>query len=148
MFLIPYVLHRTSHEKAQFQMWIVWVFLSEGGTHVWQTDEESPTQDFVLSEYFEPNGMFGQVKLFTESVCLYEIDPARTQFSDFYMWQDFLQKQQPIPKTCDVWRPFFWIGTKEFGTQDEWQWQAEAENLVLPNYGPVSQLWETLRQAI
>ena len=146
MLLLPYVLHKVSHEKAQFQMWILWVFLTNGGTHVWETDEETPDQEFVVSEYLEPNGFLGTVKLFTKNVCLYEIDPAKTNFSDFYLWNDFLRKNEEIPAGCDIWRPFFWIGTRELGRKDEWQWDNEAADLVLPNFGSVSMLWQTIHQ--
>ena len=146
MYLVPYVLHKVSHEKAQFQMWILWVFLSHGGTHVWETDEENPDQDFVVSEYLEPNGFFGEMKSFENNICLFEIDPAKTHFSDFYLWNEFLRKNQEIPGGCDIWRPFFWIGTRDYGSQDEWQWETEAAELVLPNFGPVSTLWNAVRE--
>lgn len=148
MHLIPYFLHRASAEKSQFQMWILWVFLPQGGTHVWQTDEESPSQEFVVQEYLEPNGFLGKVKSFDSNLCLYEIDPLKTKFSDFFLWTEFLKANKEIPPTCDIWRPFFWIGTRELGAQDEWCWKEETESLMLSSFGSVSTLWDTIRQAV
>ena len=148
MYLLPYTLQKMSHEKAEFSMWIAWVFLTEGGTHVWQTqDDESPSQSSVESEYFEANGFYGRTTLFDtdRGICLFEIDTVKTKFADFYMWTDFLQKQQAVPQGCDIWRPFFWVGSRELGANDEWNWYSEAAELQLGPFGTAADLWQVLR---
>jgi hypothetical protein len=147
MYLLPYTLQKVSHEKAEFSMWIVWVFLTNGGTEVWKTDEEESNQTTVESEYFEANGVHGQTTLFDtdQGICLFEIDTTRTHFADFYMWTDFLQKNQTVPPGCDIWRPFFWVGSHELGVKDEWNWQSETSDLSLGSFGTATDLWQVLR---
>lgn len=148
MYLLPYTLQKISHEKAEFSMWVVWIFLSEAGTQIWKAEEaEVPDQATIESEYFEANGFYGRTTLFNteQGICAFEVDTLKTKFADFYMWTDFLQKQQPIPQGCDIWRPFFWVGSREFGTQDEWNWQSETSEISLGSFGTAADLWQVLR---
>ncbi len=150
MFLIPYYLEQISHPKAEFSMTIAWVFLTEGGTHLWcSDDQEEVNQEFLEQEYFQANGFVGHTTLFdTErGLCCFQVDPAKTKFADFYMWTDFLQKQEDIPQDCDIWRPFFWIGSRELGSKDEWDWLSETEEQPLGSFGTAKDLWQVLRIA-
>ena len=128
-------------------MWIAWVFLIDAGTQVWKTDEDIPELSAIETDYMEANGFYGRVTLFDteKGVCCFEIDPARTKFADFYMWTDFLSQQKEIPKGCDIWRPFFWIGSRELGTQDEWDWDCETCEVGLGPFGTAHDIWQVLR---
>jgi hypothetical protein len=132
MYLIPYIHESKFEEHSEFKTQILWLFLAERGTKVWQTDEEGEiTQSFVINEYFTPNDIFGTIRHFTNDICLFEVDCMKTKIEDFWMWLDEKAKEDDI-----LWRPFFNIHGK-----DNYAWEEQAEKHMLGSFGSVQQIW-------
>jgi hypothetical protein len=140
MFILPYFLQKSKMSTTGFEFSVAWVFTIDGGASVWQTDEETLSEESILEDYLEPNGFVGVSKGVVENCFVYEVDPEKTNLSDFYMWTDFLGKCQTPPTTCDVWRPFAWVG----GNDDAWGWEGQASELSLGKFGSMAKMWRVL----
>jgi hypothetical protein len=145
MFLIPYRLQPSQSSETNFTLSTLWVFTTKGGTSLWETDEDTCTEEEILKEYLHANGFKGRGHGVKGGCYLFEVDPCQTPLSDFYSWTDFLQMNKPIPKDCDVWRPFVWVDTEALGTTNEWGWNTESEKETLGAFGTVRTLWELIR---
>jgi hypothetical protein len=124
MYILPYILGEQKSSQSEFSIQTLWLFLGKKGTCLWETDEQTPvTQAFVQEEYLTANGFVGRMRLFTNTLCLFEVDPNKTPIHDFYMWLDTGAKEDDT-----VWRPFFNIqGTKK--EQYGWEEQAKEHRL-------------------
>lgn len=144
MFILPYIRQPSKSSTTDFSLTVAWVFTIQGGTGIWETDEEILADDRCIQEYLEPNGFYGVSKGIVDNCLVYEVDPSRTKLSDFYMWSDFLGKGQAPPEGCDVWRPFFWVGDTDIGEEDGWGWLSQTSELSLGKFGAVSKIWKLL----
>jgi hypothetical protein len=144
MFILPYYYQKPKISTTGFTFSTVWIFTADGGTSLWQTDEETLTEQSILEEYLEPNGFVGQSKGIFENCLIFEIDPKQTNLSDFYTWTDFLGKGQVPPQSCDVWRPFHWVSDSQ--EDDSWGWTSQAEQLSLGKFGSLAKIWKLLQK--
>jgi len=140
MFIVPYILNPSRKSTTDFTLDVVWIFTTNGGTGIWETDEESSEEE-IIQTYLLENGFHGTSRGVKEGCLFYEVDPSRTNLSDFYMWTDFLGKGHMPPLGCDVWRPFFWVGSGTVGKEDEWGWSQQAADLTLGRFGSIQKVW-------
>ena len=141
MFIVPYYIEKPLKSKL-FTTWKAWVFLGNGGTQVWTSEEgeSSKHQKEVINNYLAPNGFAGKTRYDKKANCLYmEITPT-TDFSDLYTWSEMLKEAKDIPKEF-ILRPFVWIGDSP-GTSDEWGWREQCEKVCLGAYGSIATLWD------
>jgi hypothetical protein len=145
MYIVPFIKTNsgnTSTDKKMFPFQMVWVFLTDGGNGVWQTEEKEPTVEQVVQEYLLENGFHGTPYYSSKMDTLfYEVDPGLTQMKQFYMWNDFLSKGASIPEDIEIWRPFFFLGNT-MEKKDEWGWKEFCGKLSLGTFGTATQLWE------
>jgi hypothetical protein len=144
MFILPYILQGPQKSSTESSLTVAWIFTLHGGNGIWETDEELLSEEYIVQEYLEPNGFYGQSKGILENCLVYEVDPSRTKLSDFYMWSDFLGKGQAPPEGCDVWRPFFWVGNSQLGEEDSWGWETQARELSLGKFGTADKIWKLI----
>ena len=141
MFIVPYYIEKPIKSKL-FTTWKAWVFLGNGGTEVWMSEdgESSKHQKEVINNYLAPNGFAGKTRYDKKANCMYmEITPT-TDFSDLYTWAEMLKEAKDIPKEF-ILRPFVWIGDSP-GTADEWGWREQCEKVCLGAYGSIATLWD------
>lgn len=103
-----------------------WIFLIEGGSKLWKTDEERLSNKEILEQYLAPNGFHGRVTDVKGGVLYYEVDPQVMNMKDFYTWTDFLSVGKVPSTDMDIWRPFLWVGETP-GKEDEYVWRAEVK---------------------
>lgn len=153
MWIVPYILSKSS-PTTKFPLTSAWIFLTDGGTAVWQTEsieseetEQKECADTVYKEYCVENGLLG-TPFYSERLdtLFIKIDTTQTKLSDFYLWSDFLQKSQTPPADSQVWRPFFWLGPST-APADSFGWRVCADKTVLGSFGPVTQLWDIFLSA-
>lgn len=155
MYILPYCILKPHIRFTSGKHTVVWCFLTEGGTALWKTDEDTLSQEVVLQEYLTPNGFVGQARGIQNSVLLFEVDPKKTSFQDFYVWTEYLAKGQEPPADGDVWRPFHWLESTESDStrtvleEDEWKWADQASQMRLKGWaqGTLDTLWKVLRDA-
>ncbi len=113
------------------KMYTAWIFLTEGGTKLWKTDEDNLTNKEILEQYLTPNGFHGRVKCAKGDVLYYEVNPDAMNMNDFYSWTEFLASGRTPSTDIDIWRPFFWLGEKPGlpGQDDEFLWRAEMKSV-------------------
>lgn len=136
MFIIPYLSIHPTNLTAEPPAEVVWVFLSNGGKAVWETDalSEKPDSSEIVATYLTPNGIHGKVTKFTPDYLLYEVDRTTTNLKNFYSWYDTNHGD-------DVWRPFTWIGSAD----DEWKWAEATRRISLGKFGTVETLFAALK---
>ena len=130
------------------KMFTAWIFLTEGGTKLWKTDEDCLSNKEILEQYLTPNGFHGRVKCVQScakahdctsagtckcpaakgDVLYYEVNPDAMNMNDFYSWTEFLASGRTPSADIDIWRPFFWLGEKP-GQDDEFLWRAEMKSV-------------------
>ncbi len=172
MYLLPYKLEKISLNPP---VWRVWVFMTAGGKQLWEVDPEDSEKspETLVQEYCIENGFVGSlqchstgghccqepqslrpegalktsaldgsVKKATPDTIVFEVETLGTSF---YTFIDFLEKNQSAPESCEVWRPFFWIGEKP-GEQDEYEWYPACQKVSLGKFGTLDKLWLVLRE--
>ena len=145
MYIIPYFLTE-SKKGSHFYIKTAWVFLKNGGMTVWETDEATCTEKFILENYLTPNGFFGKITKRTKTSVFFQIDTTKTILNDFYSWSDFLKKEAEIPNTADMFRPFFWVDSED-NKDDDWGWHEECKDVSFGKFGTLADLWEGLRSS-
>jgi hypothetical protein len=145
MFIVPFFAKDSVKSSAGFSIETVWVFLTEGGTSVWETEEKSCSNKFIIDNYLTPNGLFGKVWKTTTNTLFFEINLNLTKIEDFYSWTDFLKTESPIPEQTELFRPFIWVGGG--GKDDDWGWIEECQGVSLGKFGNLANLWEGLRSS-
>jgi hypothetical protein len=138
MFLLPFYTTK-SEVKDLFQFHTAWIFMLQGGSQIWETEEANLTFDEIDRLYFKPNGLSGKLFSIHENIVLYEIDQTQTKLSDFYVWNEFLSKEEPISQTKDIWRPFFYLDTVD---TDNWDWKQQTETIIFPKFGSIQKFWK------
>lgn len=165
MFICPYYLkanHQTDSSNATVKIWTAWIFLAEGGTKLWKTDEETLSNKEIIEQYLAPNGFHGRVTCVTPGtgvpgvasalpsekqaavrggVLYYEVNPSAMNMSDFYTWTEFLATGSAPAAGVDIWRPFLWLGD-EPGVDDEYLWRAEMKSVG--KLGFLDEFWEVV----
>jgi hypothetical protein len=145
MYILPYVAPKQVATRFDTgKQWTLWCFLTEGGTALWKTDEDSISESEILTDYLTPNGFVGTSRGVIQNTLFFEVDPSKTSFCDFYIWTEFLAKGQEPPAEGDVWRPFQWVGSEVLGQDDAWKWKAASEQLKLKGWGTLDSLWYVL----
>lgn len=137
MKLLPFFL--TEKTKHTFHMQTLSLFLAFAGKSVWVTDEPGIlSQKTILEDYCEPNGFFVKKITIQKDIAFLEIDPLKTNLSDFYTWEEALRK----PTKPECWRHFYFLQDKE--GSDWWSPKGliEAE---IQGYGNVEELFRHLR---
>ena len=132
MLIVPYK-YKTQEAEPKL-LSTLWLFLTNG--LVWETDEETCSEEFIIENYLTPNGLFGKGKI-VNGTLYFELDD-RTNMNNFYTWTEFLEKEAEIPK-MDLFRPFIWLG-ESIGVRDEWGWYEECEKVSLGKIGLI-QIW-------
>ncbi len=138
MFLVPYYLERTQ-SHSEFKLTTLWLFLMKNGTTIWETDEKKPTRDFVINEYFIPNGLYGKVKCIKDNTLYFEVDITKTKVQNFYNWID----EEVNSESLEVWRPFFYVSDDDY-TKQSWGWKEMTETISLGSFGSMERIWETV----
>jgi len=135
MFIVPYYIE--APVQLDFKLWKAWVFLANGGTHVW---EESCTSKEAIADYLKPNGFTGKSRYDKKKDTLFmEISPT-TDFSELYTWMEFLKEGKDIPKEF-ILRPLTWIGESP-GLMDDWGWKDQCQEVSLGKFGTMADLWD------
>lgn len=148
MWIVPFFLGYQAQATAKFPLQCIWVFLSEGGTEVWQIDD-SPTQalspEDIYTEHCVSNGLIGTPFYSSSKNTLFvEINKEKTNINDFYSWNDFFSKGQQPPKELDVWRPFFWLGETSDTDMFGWKSIAARQSLGTTGFGSIADIWEAV----
>ena len=144
MFLIPYRLEQIS--RAPFPMWRALVFLTRGGTEVWQTDPEDAeaSVETIVQQYFRANELEGCVRGIHGGALFYEVSEA-TNLNSFYTWQESLQATKEPDQSVELWRPLFWMGSQP-GEPDEYDWLPCTKEICLGSFGSCDRFWMVLRE--
>ena len=127
MLICPYYLKANYNEGSHVKIWTAWIFMSEGGTKLWKTDEDSISNKEMIEQYLAPNGFYGRVTCAKGGVLYYEVNPDTMNMCDFYIWTEFLASGNTPTSGIDIWRPFLWLGDKP-GCDDEYLWRAEVKS--------------------
>lgn len=110
MKVLPFAL--TQRQQNDFQIHCLLLFLTHAGKSVWKTEEPGClSEKTLIEEYLEPNDIFAKnIKMDAKKNIAYiEIDTSRTMISDFYTWDEAIQK----PSKPECWRRFYFIQDKE-----------------------------------
>lgn len=145
MFICPYYLKANHQPNAQVKLWTAWVFLSEGGTKLWKTDEESLSNKEIIELYLAPNGFHGRVVAVKGGVLYYEVNPDAMNMDDFYTWTEFLASGKVPSAGIDIWRPFLWLGDVP-GGEDEYMWRAEMKSVGKLAF--LDELWSVIKVSL
>ena len=135
MFICPYYLNVTNQYNTS--LWKAWIFLSEGGTKLWKTDEDGLSIEEIIDQYLKPNGFCGTVKSVKDGVIYYEVNPKEMKLDDFYSWKDFLECANIPRLDIDLWRPFIWLGK-----DDEFMWNNEIKSFG--KLGWLEEFWKSV----
>jgi hypothetical protein len=151
MFIVPFFKKNSVKSSAGFDIQTVWVFLTAGGTTIWETEETNDakcSEKFVIENYLTPNGFIGKVFKKTKKTLFFEINLEATNIDNFYSWSDFLKKESPIPDQLELFRPFLWIGdaAAEVDEENDWGWMEECREVSLGKFGTLADLWDGLRE--
>ena len=141
MYIVPYMLDPPIKSKAGFHLFKAQVFLANGGK-VW---EEEGTPQEIVDTHLTPNGIHGKITSTKKNCLMFKMD-NKTDFSDLYKWEEFLQEAKDISDVF-VLRPFIWIGDKP-GESDEWGWKEECDTLSLGRFGTLTYLWSMLKKEV
>ena len=117
--------------------------MSEGGTKLWKTDEDSLSNKEIIEQYLAPNGFHGRVTCVKGGVLYYEVNADSMNMNDFYTWTEFLANGNAPTSGIDIWRPFLWLGD-EPGADDEYLWRAEVKSGKLAF---LDNFWQVAKQA-
>lgn len=129
--------------------------MSEGGTKLWKTDEDTLSNKDIIEQYLVPNGFYGRVisppvskqsvsKASAKSgVLYYEVNPDMMNMSDFYTWTEFLASGNVPTSDIDIWRPFLWLGDTP-GGDDEYLWRAEVKSAAKVSF--LDDFWQIVKQ--
>jgi hypothetical protein len=139
MFIVPYYM-KTTNSQFEFKLTTLWLFLTNQGTSVWETDEKKPTADFIVREYLTPNGFYGKVKCVKENTLYFEVDTEKTKIQNFYNWIDSDDENKNFE---EVWRPFFYVSDSDYSKQN-WGWKEMNETNSLGSFGTVQRIWEVI----
>lgn len=137
MKLVPFFL--TESMKHTFYVQTLFVFLSHAGKALWATDESGVvSRETILSDYCEANGFVVKRFFIEKDIAFIEIDPQTTNLSDFYTWEEALEK----PGKPECWRRFYFLQDKE--GSDWWSPKGliEAE---IQGFGNIETLFRHLR---
>ena len=127
MYIIPYYTKEIV-SSCGFILVKASIFLTEYGKFVWFENE---TVENIISNYLEPNGLYGDhVKSDDKDVLYYKID-SRTRLEDFYTYEENGEQ---------CWRTFYTIMA---GNQI--QWERQQEDFTLGSYGSINRFWSSLR---
>ena len=140
MFIIPYSFDSCVNSSTGCKVWKVSVFLTKGGTEIWETDHDMSDQE-IIDTYLTPNGFVGE-GISKNGTFYFKLKKELTNFSDLYTWTEFLEKEQDIPDV-PILRPFLWIGD-EIGVKDDWGWADQCKEIQLGRYGTLLTLWSEL----
>jgi len=111
MYIIPYVLESPIQSKSDFTLQKIWLFLSNGGKHLWHIQNENSTE-IIVKEYLEENGFYGTVTFTDSEYIYYRVDTTKTKMKDFWFLFD-----EGVNDSTDLWRVFYWIPS------EEWSWE-------------------------
>ena len=146
MVIIPYFFKKPANEGS-IAMRTLWVFLTAGGTAVWETDEADAkaSDKFIIDNYLTPNGLFGMPGMRANrknSAIFIELDMNKTNINNFYSWSDFLKTGTNLPENIEIFRPFILLDNN-----DEWGWKEECKKYSLGKFGSLHNLLEGLRES-
>lgn len=104
MKLLPFVL--TAKQTEKFTIYTLSLFLSHAGKSLWDVPG-SLSKATIQSEYCEENGLYPTFVNIDNSnqVAYIHIDTKKTNLSDFYTWEEALQKGGKP----ECWRKFYFI---------------------------------------
>jgi hypothetical protein len=137
MKLIPYFWKQKNQSKFRFTS--LSVFMSHAGKSIWCSDESGTlSKQTILEDYCEPNGFVVKSIHLDKDTAYIEVDAEKMNLSDFYTWEEALQK----PGKPECWRSFYFVQDKE--GCDWWSPKGliEAE---IQGYGNAYDLWRHLR---
>jgi hypothetical protein len=145
MYILPYYLERTSQTQTEFSLQTLWLFLTEQGTALWETDEKKKvTPEFIVREYLTPNGIYGTVKCVKENTLFFEVDISKTKINNFYNWID-----DEVNSDSEVWRPFFYISDKDMNSAKQfWGWKEQTEIISFGSFGSLHKIWDVVLSTV
>lgn len=106
MKLLPYVL--TKLENKEFTLWRFTLFLGHAGKALWETETSAMVSVAkIKNEYCSPNGLEAKTVVLhpEKNIAYIEIDTGKTKFSDFYTWEEALNKSDKP----ECWRHFYFV---------------------------------------
>lgn len=126
--------------RNDFQITSLHVFLSHAGKSIWKTDESGFVKiEKILEDYCEPNGfVLKRTHVDTQNMIVYlEVDPEKTNLSDFYTWEEALTK----PTKPECWRRFLFVKDAE---QADWWLPKDCIEAEIQDYGSICDLYTFL----
>ena len=99
MKVVPFFL---TQKNGQLAMTKLTIFLAHGGKAFWQTEEETVTQQELVEQYLEVNGIVSLRIQFTQGVVFVQVDPKQTKLEDFYTWEEAYKH----PQRPECWRSY------------------------------------------
>jgi hypothetical protein len=137
MKLIPYFLRKRNQNT--FCLETLNVFLAHAGKAVWTTEEQGLLSlDTILHDYCEANGLIVNQVFLEKDVAFLEVNPEKTNLSEFYTWEEALAK----PGKPECWRRFYFLQDKE--GSDWWSPKGLVE-AEIQGFGNVQDLHRHLR---
>ena len=135
MKLLPYCFTHPPLSGSDLQATCAWVFLSLAGKRLWQTDEAVVSDDEICRLYCEPNGLPVRriVRDSSKDLAYVEIDSSQLRLSDFYSWEEALQRKDKP----ECWRRFLFLKDKQ---GFDWWSPPGLPDAELPEIGSVSSL--------
>ncbi len=139
MFILPYVLEDYKQGSSEFSIRTLWLFLTQNGTALWETDEKGKlSHDFVVREYLHANGFYGKVKCVKQNTMFFEVDSSKTNMDNFYIWTD-----EGLTEDSEVWRPFFYLTEScSAPSQQHWGWKEQTQSIRLGRFGTLDAIWD------
>jgi hypothetical protein len=111
------------------------LFLANGGSQFWKTEENEISIENLQVEYLEPNGFSGASVIGVDEIFLVLLPPT-FDTSSFYSWGE-----EDAIGEVDLWRTFYWMET-----ENEKGWERQADSLKIENLS-LTQIWRMISAA-
>jgi hypothetical protein len=134
MKLVPYIYTQGVSESG-LTIHKISVFLTRGGTAIWQTDEVGPqSEEFLQEEYLLPNGLYSRSCSIDKikDIAWVEIDVTKTNLADFYTWTEVLTNPKVAAAKPECWRSYYFFidtDTNHWWTPRELSVEADIQDL-------------------
>jgi hypothetical protein len=106
------------------------LFLANGGTQFWKTEEDTLSIEDIRREYLEPNGFSEACVKECGSIILIKLPPLFS-ISEYYSWEE-------TTESVDLWRTFYWMET-----ENEIGWEKQGDQIKIENFS-LTQIWRLI----
>jgi hypothetical protein len=150
MYIIPYFFGSPIDFKPDGNLHSLWIFMTEGGTQFWKTDESDSKKsaDILVTEYLTENEFRGSLTGVKGDCLFFQVDRHATKLTSFYTWPE------GFGVDTEGWRPFFWLtdsGKRPGDDHDTFQFGRSLAEIPVPFIGlegvsTIKDLWMMVQQ--